>query len=255
MKSKKAQVTVEMILVVALILLMFTLALVTAHRKNVESTDFKLQLDAKRIAQSLATNINSIAEQGPGYFKFFSLPAYLYGGNEYTINVSGNFVEIYWDTRYGEQGYITQVVTSNVSDYCIDKGEDSKNKVFNYGEKILISCERSDIMIEGDSLTPLSAKTGDDVELSFNILSYGVLDAENFNVSLTLVNQTGGVKWGPYTQEISLLAADSREELEATMPSYPQGIYYLLIEVDSEDSLFESYGGDNVYNATFEFEA
>jgi hypothetical protein len=252
MRSKKGQTTVEMIVVVGLILIIFTITLLTAHRKTVESNDFKMQLDAKRIAQSVADNINTIAEQGDGYYRYFTLPPYLLEVHDYTLNIYENFVEINWTNRYGDQVWSTQIVTANVSYYCLDKGGDKRNKVFNYLENILLTCNRADLMIVEDSFEQESTTAG--TSISVNILNYGVMDVnEPFNVTFTFF--IGLPVWTD-TQRIDGLGADRNINVNATIPSgitvgligdYP---LYVNITEYPTDPINESYKGDNWYNAT-----
>ncbi|RLI90508.1 MAG: hypothetical protein DRO89_05740 [Candidatus Altiarchaeales archaeon] len=252
MRSMKGQTTVEMIIVVALILIVFTVSVLVAHRKTVESNDFKMMLDAKRIAQSIADNINTIAEQGPGYYRYFTLPPYISGGYDYNISIYGNFVEITWESRYGEQGYITQIVTGNATKYCLDKGGNTKNKVFNYNERILVTCNRADLMLLGDSFKPETAKNGTDVNISIDVLNYGILDVPDttrFNV--TFRNNI----LGNYTYTIQGLHADRRKTayafIDSSKTSNP-GTYSIYINITEYPTqpINESYKGDNWYNAT-----
>ncbi len=253
MRSKKGQTTVEMIVVVGLILVIFTIAVLTAHKKTVESNDFKMALDAKRIVQSVADNINTIAEQGSNYYRFFTLPPYISGGHNYSINIYGNFVEITWESRYGEQSYITQIITANASLHCLDRGGDTKNKVFNYNERILVTCNRADLMVLKDSFRPDTAQNGTDVNISVDILNYGVLDVVTpFNVTFVFKNSshwnqsreiTGGIK-ADRTITVNVMIPNSYTEL-------PAGKYSVEIEVDPPPGkIYESYEGDNFYNAT-----
>ncbi len=251
MRLNRGQTTIEMIVVVGLILLLFSTVLVIAHRKTVESNNFKLMLDAKRVAQSVADNINTIAEQGPGYYRHFTLTPYLFGGHEYNISIYGNFVEITWEGTNEEQRWSTQVVTANVTEYCLDKGGDTKNKVFNYDERILLTCNRADIMVVEGSFKPGTAVSGTDVTVSIDVLSYGVLDvSEKFNVTFTFINSS----WWSDSREIDGLMVDKTITVNATIPSlktgFPAGDYNVVIYADPGMLLNESYTGDNLYNAT-----
>jgi hypothetical protein len=251
MRSNKGQTTVEMIVVVGLIMIIFILVMLITHAKTVESNDFKLQLDAKRVAQSVADNINTIAEQGHGYYRFFALPPYLFGGEDYGLSTYGNFLEVNWTARSGPQAYTTQLITANVSDYCFEKGSGKMTKVFNYGERIIVSCERPDLMIVSDSFVPESRKGKNLVStgISIDVFNYGILDAGPFNTNFSLFNSSGGLKWSAINIS-SGIPADRRMTITETIPGIAQGIYRLSIHADSGDTIIESFRGDNWYNAT-----
>lgn len=254
MRSGKGQTTIEMIVVVGLVLILFTIVLLVAHRKAVDSNDFKMQLDAKRVANSVADNINAIAEQGHGYFRYFSLPEYLFGGADYDVEIYANFVEVNWTNRYGDQSYITQIVTSNATKYCLNMNESKMNKVFNYNERVLLTCSRADLMPVEDSFKPadLTAKAGDPIPVSIEVFNYGILSAGPFNVSLSLINETGYTKWSTTDRLTSGIGADQRVTVSAMINPQDDGIYTISVYVDSADELEESYEVDNWYNASFE---
>lgn len=254
MRSEKGQTTVEMIVVVGFVLLLFTVILLVAHRKTVDSNDFKMQLDAKRVANSIADNINAIAEQGHGYYRFFTLPEYLFGGTDYDVEVYGSFVEVNWTNRYGDQSYITQIVTSNASKYCLEMNESKPNKVFNYNERVLLTCSRVDLMPVEDSFEPedFKAQAGSSFNVSFEVFNYGVLDAGSFNVSLALINSTGDIPWSIIDRLPGGIGADKRTTLDVEISPQNVGTYTLSICVDSAYEIEESYEVDNWYNASFE---
>jgi hypothetical protein len=253
MRSNKGQTTVEMIVVVGLIMIIFILVMLITHTKTVESNDFKLQLDAKRVAQSVADNINTIAEQGHGYYRFFALPPYLFGGEDYGLSTYGNFLEVNWTARSGPQAYTTQLITANVSDYCFEKGNGKMTKVFNYEERIIVSCERPDLMIVSDSFTPESRKGGIPLAISIEVFNYGILEAGPFNTTFQLINSTGGVKWSEFNVSTGI-PADRRmtitERITATLGPIVPGTYLLSVHADSGNAIGESFKGDNWYNAT-----
>jgi hypothetical protein len=250
MRSERGQTTIEMIVVIGLILIVFTVVVLFAHRKNLESNDFKMMLDAKRVGQSIADNINTIAEQGSGYYTYFTLPPRIFGEREYNISVYGNFVEIDWESRSGEQRWSTQLVTANVSRYCLDKGGTARNKIFNFNERILITCNRADLMpIEG-SFKPAKAVNGTDITFTVDVFNYGVLDSGKFNVTFAFRNMS----WWNYSREIADLGADEMVTVNATIPSsnttVPSGVYPMEIYVDPEGLINESYKGDNWCNTS-----
>lgn len=255
MHSSRGQTTVEMMVVMGLLLVIFTLVLLMVYTKTVESNDFKLQLDAKRVAQSVADNINNIAQQGDGYYRFYELPLYLLVDEDYNLSVYGNFVEINWTNRYGEQRYSVQLVTANVSAYCFTKGGGQLNKVFNYKERILLTCNRSDLMLVEDSFNPSSFLGKRPFNISIEVFNYGVLPTNQpVDVSFTLINLTGHIALsGSDDGGGSVLDADSRSLRRIIVPpSIKPGIYNVSIRADPANLIEESTEEDNWYNATIE---
>jgi len=253
MRSNKGQTTVEMIVVVGLIMILFILVMLITHTKTVESNDFKLQLDAKRVAQSVADNINTIAEQGHGYYRFFALPPYLFGGEDYGLSTYGNFLEVNWTARSGPQAYTTQLITANVSDYCFEKGNGKMTKVFNYGERVIVSCERPDLMMVSDSFTPKSLNGSRPLTISIEVFNYGILDSGPFNTNFSLFNRTTGeLKWSDLNIS-SGISADRRMTITETIDvaDVAAGKYTLSVHAYLGDAMIvESFKGDNWYNAT-----
>jgi type II secretory pathway pseudopilin PulG len=254
MRSNKGQTTVEMIVVVGMIMLIFILILLITYSKTVESNDFKMQLDAKRVAQSAADNINTIAEQGHGYYRFFTLPQYLFGGEDYNISTYGNFMEVDWISRSGPQAYTTQLITANVSDYCFEKSSGKVTKVFNYEERVIVTCERPDLMVVGDSFTPESLGGTQPLTVSIEVFNYGVRAADAFKTNFSLFAYPSGELIWSQVNASSGIPADRRITVRKTISGIPlMGSYNLTIHADSEDLLTESFKGDNWYNATITF--
>ncbi len=128
--KNSGQAGLELIVTVMFLLLIFVILVAYAVEKNREANEIKMFLDAMRIANSAADNVNMIAQQGDGYYKYFTLPESLFGGEEYNITTYENVVEISW----GSYRWATQVVTANIT------GNFSKgtNKVTNMGGVIYI---------------------------------------------------------------------------------------------------------------------
>ncbi len=249
MRSNKGQTTVEMIVVVGLIMLIFILIMLITYTKTVESNDFKMQLDAKRVAQSAADNINTIAEQGHGYYRFFNLPQYLFGGEDYNVSTYGNFLEVNWTSRTGPQAYVTQLITANVSNYCFEKRSGKMTKVFNYGERVIVTCERPDLMLVEDSFTPEDLEFSGSQTITIEVFNYGILEAGAFNTNFSLYNSSGVLKWTAVNLS-SGIPADRRIMITKTISGVSSGSYNLSIHADSNDTVTESFNGDNWYNAT-----
>lgn len=74
------QSALEMIMAIAFIMMIFIILLFSYQLKLVESNELKMVMDAKIICRSVATNINTIAVQGPSYYLYFNIPKKGRGG-------------------------------------------------------------------------------------------------------------------------------------------------------------------------------
>ena len=140
MAKKYGQAAMEYILVVGFLMLIFMGVLLIIYEKNSEIVQTKVFLDAKKISNSIVTNINTISVQGSGYYRYFTVPEKLYGDNDYEIAIYGNSVELRWGIE--PFTWSKSPITANVHGYLV-KGE---NKVINCGGIIYvgrppISCE------------------------------------------------------------------------------------------------------------------
>ena len=130
--KKTGQVSLEFIMVVGFIMLIFMVLLIAVWGKQKEAIEEKIFLDAQRVCHSVVTNINTISEQGDGYYRYFSIPDKLYGNQDYNITIYEYGVGITWGpTHYTwSESPITASVNGNLT-----KGE---NKVMNCGGTICI---------------------------------------------------------------------------------------------------------------------
>ncbi len=132
---RKGQGSPEFSVVISFVALVFLITMFMALQKQDDAYDLQVFLDAKRVATSVGDNINMIAKNGDGYYKYFSVPEYLYGYTEYGISTSGNFLEI----AYGETNWATPLITDNVSIRHLVKGEDKENCVTSDGGLIILN--------------------------------------------------------------------------------------------------------------------
>lgn len=124
------QASIELIAVISFLLLIFLVVVATSTQKHRESNALKTLLDAKRVANSVADNINTISQQGPGYYRRFSLPETIFGYTDYDVTIAANIVEISW----GDQAWSTQTAASNVMVMELRKGDESNCIVNKNGE-------------------------------------------------------------------------------------------------------------------------
>lgn len=224
------------------VFLMFTLL---AYQKSSQSTELKSYLHAKSICKNFANDINTIAEQGSSYFKYFILPEKIAGNYEYNFSVYANRVEISWDSR--QSPYSLPVETQNLTIYCLDKEEGKKNKILNQNERILVTCYRADLKPLAESFAPEEVSAGETINLSIKVKNSGVLSSGDFTVLFNL-------------EPINLsLDPEERKEIkvEYIAPS-AVGNYTIPVIVDSggevEDGgeVEESIETDNSLNITLE---
>lgn len=236
--SSTGQSALEMVMAIAFIMMIFIILLFSYQLKLIESNELKMVMDGKRICRSVSTNINTIAEQGPSYYLYFNIPQKVQGGHEYNITVSKNFVDITW-YRFS---WTEQIITTNVTVHCLDKGLDVKNKVLNEDDRILILCNRPELTPLPDSFGPLTAQANETLNVSIDVENFGVTDAGSFTVR---VNDTNVAVPGLVRDEKTTVMA------ELTMPPSPED-YRVRISVDYNDEINESIESNNVYNATIQ---
>lgn len=228
----------ELLISVLFILVIFTIVALFAYDRNRESNDLKLGTDTKRICKSVANNINNIAEQGSGFYRYFSLPNMAYGRNEYNISVYGNWVGISLEDR--NYSWATQMITSNVTIFCLDKGFNKKNKVFNDRERLFIICHKPELMMVTGSFHPVEALANESINVSIDVINFGPVDCEQFTVLFNNVSVT-----------VSSLKSEDTVEVRSNMTT-PEtcGYYPIEIRIDSNDSVKESIESNNFYNGT-----
>ncbi|ODS42006.1 MAG: hypothetical protein MSIBF_01260 [Candidatus Altiarchaeales archaeon IMC4] len=235
MSSKRAQSGLELIISVGFVILLFIVILLFGIDKTRWSNDFRTLLDAKMVCNSVVDNVNMISLAGSGYYRHFSIPAAIHGGNDYNITIDGRRVEISWDTGR----WSAQAVTSNITVFCLDYGLENRNTVFNRDGVILVGCNRPDLFVAGETLTPKIAGLNTTVSAKVDVLNFGPHDAGAFNV--TLNNESVNVAG---------LAADTLVTVSANLNLTVACNYSVNILVDSGYNVTESIESDNVYNGS-----
>lgn len=231
--APKAQVGVE--LVTALTIILFILVLMTVYsiEKSEESNDLKTLIDAKRICTSVASNLDTIQQQGKGHYKYFTIPEKIYGNYEYNLSMGKNVVEISW----GEKAWAIRTIASNVTIYCLDYGLNESNRVWNRGNYLEITCYRPNLRPIKDSIKYWN--DSGNVTLSLKVENAGHVDSPSFNVSIdSIIKQING------------LNAYEKVEVNQTIASFPVGGYTVIIKADAEDIIEESIESDNTINET-----
>ena len=237
MTGRRGQASIESLIAIVFALFVLVMVALLATQKNNEGTDLKVKTDAKRVATSVADNINMIAEQGSGFYRYFSIPEKLYGDNEYSISINGSLVEI----DSGNYTMLKQMITSNVTVACLDKGLEKKNKVYSDQENITIICNLPELMITNNSFRTSDARANATLTVSVDIISFGPVDAGPFTVRF---NDTIDVS-------IPLLRSEEKREVFVNMTAPPtRGPYPVAVRVDFENNVTESIESNNFYNGT-----
>jgi len=238
--NSTGQSALELVMAIAFIMMIFIILLFSYQLKLVESNELKMVMDGKRICRSVATNINTIAEQGPSYYLYFNIPKRVVGGHDYNLTISKNFVDIAWY----QFSWTEQVITTNVTLHCLDKGLDMKNKILNDDDRILILCNRPELTPVSDSFGPKAAQVDETINVSIDVENFGVTDAEEFIVRFNSTYNESDVT-------VSEIMRDEKTTVRAemTMPPSSQN-YTVQITVDVDNDINESIESNNVYNAT-----
>jgi len=129
--SRRGEVSIEFISLIGLMLSIFVFMVVVIGLKNNDITESMVYSDAQKIADAIASEINT-ASRIEGYYRDFEIPEKIAGIENYTVNYSTElrFVQVKWDVN----NQMSNIVTSNVSG-TINPG---KNRIRNEGGMIII---------------------------------------------------------------------------------------------------------------------
>ncbi len=120
----KGQTSMEFIIFVGVMLMLFSLASYVAVTSLNDITTESEITGARNVASTLASEINLAKEVGTGYKHTFSLPAYLYSSTNYSINLSDSrFVRVEWKNRF----YLLPTIAENVTGTAKSDGNVIKN--------------------------------------------------------------------------------------------------------------------------------
>jgi|GEM_PF-1315401 len=190
--KKHGQASMEYIMTLGVVMLVFIMVLYVVYEKNMEIIKTKSYLDAQRVTNSIVTNINTISEQGDGYYKYFTIPGELYGGYDYEIIIQGNTVELRWGIF--PYTYSKSPITANVHGFVVK----DLNKVLNCGGEIYvgfppISCEEALVNVP-PIINIIFPGQGDTLNCSPIIINGNASDV-NGTVMEVEVSIDGGLFW------------------------------------------------------------
>ncbi len=243
---RKGQASLELLLSLGFILLVFIVVGLLALWKTADANTLKTYTTAKRTADSFADNINTISEQGHGYYRYFTLPGRLHGQENYTLHSGGNIVEIVWGEN---QAWARPIITGNVTVHCLDYGRNYTNRVANEDGRISITCHRPDLFPINESFGASPATGGVANTVSVDVENDAHVDATaNFIVRFTNLDRTDGTCADNHPcTEIGVpgLATGETASVSYTTPAWPAGTYRILVEVDATGAVTESIESNN----------
>jgi hypothetical protein len=233
MRLRKGQTGIEMLLSIMFVLFILIIIALFASERNREADQIKLRIDSKRVALSLADNINNIAIQGPGFYRYFSLSDTLYGVTEYNLSIYQDYLEI--STQ--DYAWATQTVSSNITIYCMDKGPFNRNKVFNDADRIYIICNKPELIYVNGTMWPAIAHTNQSVNVSVKIMNFGPVDAGTFWIRFN----------GTTLKRIDALKSEEILEVPPFLlnTTVTPGVIPINISIDWNNSIEESIESNN----------
>ncbi len=112
---RKAEVSIEFLFLVGIILFIFVIVDVLVGLRIKEINESSISLEAQKIVRSVANEIN-IATRIKGYYREFELPKNLPNGENYSISINKDFrlVEIKWDNKISVSKILTENITGIV---------------------------------------------------------------------------------------------------------------------------------------------
>lgn len=113
MRKTRGQVAIELFALIAALIIIFLVITVIERDRNAMIQNQRVEMDGKRVAEIVSTEVNTAVIVGRGYSHRFSLPEYLASQTPYSVevNTSHQFVELTWDGGY----YIMPIITSNIT--------------------------------------------------------------------------------------------------------------------------------------------
>ncbi|MBI5061047.1 MAG: hypothetical protein HZB67_01935 [Candidatus Aenigmarchaeota archaeon] len=137
-EMKKAQVSIELMLYIGIMLVVFAIAIIAAGNRQEEIYRERLATDAKSTLKEVATEIDIAVEVGSGYSHIFTMPDKILGSNDYSVNINKQYQIIY--IEWTDKNYSLSMISSNING-SVSKGA---NRISNIGGLVII--ERSDAL-------------------------------------------------------------------------------------------------------------
>jgi hypothetical protein len=119
MRAKKcnAQLSVEFIIILSIILVVFLTLFSTLEKRNSEVYATRTMLYAREVADNFASTINTIFLAGEGTKKTAVIPETLRDDSSYTIDIYplSHAVEIRWNSSGQNNQYTATLITGNIT--------------------------------------------------------------------------------------------------------------------------------------------
>ncbi len=225
----RGQTAMEFIIGVGFMILVFSVVVLLSIDKISESSRIKTSLDARRVGYSIRDNINMVAQQGRGYYHYFSVPTQIHGGYDYDVQISGSQLEIMW----GDDVWTANLIASNITMYCLSRGLNMRNRIYYRDNGLEITCNLPNLKVLGETVKLDGGETQVDV----------LNDAHVVSGPFTVAVQTNTSE---YEQVVESLSAG-----ETLTLSFDTGGWdYAFFNIDSYDAVNESIESDNTFNVT-----
>jgi len=113
MNTKKAQSSVEFMIIFAMLLLVMVLAVFIGGNKSTEILTIKTGLEIQSLLDEISGKINTVYIEGHGFSTEMFLPDNIMGVN-YTVNVSTNILFITRNDLTYSKMLLTENITGNI---------------------------------------------------------------------------------------------------------------------------------------------
>lgn len=128
----KAQVAMETIVYTGILIFVLGISAYVAVQRERMILSERVSIDTRSLAESIADEINIAAGVGDGYSHSFTLPDYIAGSVNYTVEIVNEEQKIY--VMRDNASYAASILASNVAGY-VKKG---RNVVRNEGGVVAI---------------------------------------------------------------------------------------------------------------------
>ncbi|VVB52116.1 Uncharacterised protein [uncultured archaeon] len=150
---QRGQSSIELLTAIGMLMLVFIAVGLYAVERDAQGTEIKTYISTTSILESLRDNLNTLQAVGDGYYRHFTLPATVYGNEEYNITSGGNVLEINWGNR---RSWSTVTSADNASIRCLNKGGDSQNRAVNIKGRIYVAGGSEDMFLSGETFSNMS---------------------------------------------------------------------------------------------------
>ncbi len=110
--SQKGEISMEFIVMISLMLTMFLSMIVVIGMKSSDITESMIYSDAEKIADTVASEINTAARIS-GYYREFRIPEKIAGIEEYTVDIDQDLRQVL--VKWKDRIEFSNIVTGNIS--------------------------------------------------------------------------------------------------------------------------------------------